>query len=271
MLVTLVPIELRSVDMVPTVLDIVAMPLVALDIELTVPLTLVNVEPIELRLVVSVPTDVCTVANPLVIPVMLAWMAVTVVCIVPTVVDTVATVPLMLVTFAPMAFTVVVKVPSAVEIVAMLPLIATTVALMAARVVIIVPWLVNSVASFPLIATIVAFINARLFFIVVVVSLIVASMPDVLASGSDSTVNVAFAVGVLAPLPDPDAYIATTWSPAWKPTPMKVKLSTPLELAMTPFVVFVNGEKTLSIATKYADEAVKPVPEAANTVFEELA
>ena len=101
--------------------------------------------------------------------------------------------------------------------------------------------------------------------------LIALSMPAWLVTGSASTVNVAFAVGVLKPLPDPDAYIATTWSPGWNPTPMKVKLSTPLVLDITPFVVFVNGEKRLSIATKYAVDGVKPVPDAATAVFEELA
>lgn len=41
-------------------------------------------------------------------------------------------------------------------------------------------------------------------------------------------------------------------------------------LVTTPPVVFVKGEKRLSIATKYAVEAGNPVPEAA-TAFVELA
>ena len=38
--------------------------------------------------------------------------------------------------------------------------------------------------------------------------------------------------------------------PAWNPTPMKLMLRLPAELAAIPLVVLVNGEKTLSIATK---------------------
>jgi hypothetical protein len=49
---------------------------------------------------------------------------------------------------------------------------------------------------------------------------------------------------------------------------MKLKLSPPLELDMTPFVVLVKGEKTLSIATKYAVEAGKPVPVAVTALVE---
>jgi len=49
---------------------------------------------------------------------------------------------------------------------------------------------------------------------------------------------------------------------------MKLKPSTPLVLERTPPVVFVKGEKTLSIATKYAVEAGKPVPVAVTALVE---
>ena len=52
---------------------------------------------------------------------------------------------------------------------------------------------------------------------------------------------------------------------------MKVKFKIPLLFGAKPFVVFVNGEKTLTMATKKVFVGSKPVPEAATWVFEEFA
>jgi hypothetical protein len=87
--------------MLPTVEDIVAMPLVALEIELTVleivstlPFTPVITALIEFKVVLNVPTVVVKVATPLLMLVMFALKAVTLVNMYPTFVDNVATLPL---------------------------------------------------------------------------------------------------------------------------------------------------------------------------------